>query len=128
MKRKIIVPIVCIVLAMGLLSGKFSRNTQLGPEDFRGNNVAWMMYFKDGKANPDFLDKLDAVRQILTADGRSLVQGALAWLWAKSEKTIPIPGFRTEKQVTELAGAMEFGPLSGEQADEIDKLMDKVSI
>jgi aryl-alcohol dehydrogenase-like predicted oxidoreductase len=56
------------------------------------------------------------------------VQGALAWIWSASGKTIPIPGFRTVKQVEENAKAMEFGPLTKEQMIEIDKLIDRVSI
>jgi aryl-alcohol dehydrogenase-like predicted oxidoreductase len=56
---------------------------------------------------------------------RTLAQGALAWLWARSPKTLPIPGFRTVKQVQENAGAMKFGPLTAEQMAEIDKLLDR---
>ena len=39
-------------------------------------------------------------------------QGALGWLWARSEATIPIPGFKTVAQVEENAAALHFGPLS----------------
>ena len=114
-------------LGMGLLSGKFNENSRLNPDDFRGNNIDWMFYFKDGKPNPEFLKKLDAVKSILTSQGRNPVQGSLAWIWAKSGKTIPIPGFRTEKQVEEIARAMEFGPLTGEQVKEIDGIIGKVN-
>jgi len=27
-------------------------------------------------------------------DGRTMAQGALAWFWAPSDRTIPIPGFK----------------------------------
>jgi len=50
------------------------------------------------------------------------VQGALCWLWAKSPCTIPIPGFRTEEQVRENIGALEFGPLTPEQMEEIQRI------
>ena len=36
-----------------------------------------------------------AVREILTSGGRSLVQGAIAWMWGRSSAAIPIPGIRT---------------------------------
>ena len=63
------------------------------------------------------------IREVLTSNGRSLVQGALAWTWARSEKTIPIPGFKTVAQVQENAKAIEFGPLTAEQMKEIDNLL-----
>jgi aryl-alcohol dehydrogenase-like predicted oxidoreductase len=64
--------------------------------------------------------KLEAIREALTEDGRTLAQGALAWIWAKSEATVPIPGFRTVAQVEENAGVMRFGPLSEHAMSAID--------
>lgn len=84
-----------------------------------------MKYFKDGKPNPEWLKKLDAIGEILTSEGRTLVQGALAWLWGRSERTIPIPGFRTGAQVEENCAAMQFGPLSAGQVREINALLDR---
>jgi len=113
-------------LAMGLLSGKYDETSKLPDNDVRGENApSWMEYFKDGRPNPVFLEKLDAIREILTADGRTLVQGALGWLWARSDQTVPIPGFRTVAQVEENAKAMELGPLSDEQVAAIDNLLDR---
>jgi aryl-alcohol dehydrogenase-like predicted oxidoreductase len=113
-------------LAMGLLTGKYQVGSQLGPDDVRGDNSpAWMQYFKDGQPNPEWLAKLEAVREVLTSNGRSLSQGALAWLWARSENTIPIPGFRTVAQVTENAAAMQFGPLTSAQLQEIDAILER---
>jgi aryl-alcohol dehydrogenase-like predicted oxidoreductase len=111
-------------LAMGLLSGKYNAKTTLGPDDNRGKSPEWLSYFKDGKPNETWLSKLEAIREILSSSGRSLVQGALAWLWAKSEVTIPIPGFKSSvKQVKENAKALEFGPLSEEYLQEIDSIL-----
>ena len=84
-----------------------------------------MKYFKDGLPNPKWAAKRDAIREILTSEGRTLAQGALAWNWARSEKTLPIPGFRTVPQVQENAGAMQFGPLTQEQMIEIDRLLER---
>ena len=111
-------------LAMGLLTDKYSADTRLAADDVRGKkSPEWMKYFKDGKPNTEWLSKRDAVRQILTSNGRSVAQGALAWLWARSQKTLPIPGFRTVKQVEENARAMQFGPLTSEQMRQIDVLL-----
>ena len=108
-------------LAMGLLSGKFDAATRLPRDDVRGSGVEWLTAF-DGEGRPqrDFLDRLAAIREALTADGRTLVQGALGWLWARSERTIPIPGFKTVAQVEENAGALAYGPLPPESVREID--------
>ena len=113
-------------LAMGLLTDKYTAETRLAANDVRGaHSPGWMKYFKDGKPNPAWLSKRDAVRDILTSGGRTVSQGALAWLWARSERTVPIPGFRTVAQVQENAAAMQFGPLTPEQMRAIDRLLER---
>ena len=104
-------------LARGALSGKYTKETVFPQNDVRTD--AWS---RDHFFAPT-LDQLDKIREILTSNGRTLVQGALAWIWARSEKTIPIPGFKTAAQVEENARAMEFGPLTAEQMKEIDTLL-----
>ncbi len=111
-------------LAMGLLSGKFTAESLLSKDDVRGAGHSWVPYFKGGKPVPEFLKTLDSVKEILTSNGRTLVQGALAWIWGKSGCTIPIPGFKTIKQVEEIAKAMDFGPLSQDQMNEIKRILD----
>jgi aryl-alcohol dehydrogenase-like predicted oxidoreductase len=114
-------------LAMGLLTGKYvSNSTPLPADDVRGPTAPdWMKYFRDGKPNPEWLDKVNAVGEILCSGGRTLAQGALAWLWARSDKNLPIPGFRTVAQVEENAGALRFGALTTAQIDEIDRLLER---
>ena len=111
-------------LAMGLLSGKFSTDSRLPTDDVRGSGVEWLTAFdRDGRPRQEFLDRLAAIRDSLTADGRTLVQGALGWIWARSERTIPIPGFKTVAQVEENAGALARGPLPAERMREIEALL-----
>ena len=110
-------------LAMGFLSGKFTAESLLSKDDVRGAGFSWVQCFRDGKPIPEFLKMLDSVKEILTSNGRTLVQGSLAWIWGKSGNTIPIPGFKTVKQVEENAKAMDFGPLSQDQMDEIDQIL-----
>ncbi len=113
-------------LAMGLLSGKYTANTKPSTDDVRGEkSPEWMTYFKDGKPSPEWLSKMEAVREILSSNGRSLAQGALAWLWARSEQTIPIPGFRTVKQVEENCAALEFGALTNDEFQAVEKLLER---
>lgn len=111
-------------LAMGLLSGKYDQHSQFAQDDIRSNlGLDWMAYFKDGKPNPDLLERISAIREILTSDGRSLVQGALGWLLARSPQTVPIPGIRTVAQAMENAKGQQFGPLSQAQMNEIEQLI-----
>ena len=110
-------------LAMGLLSGKYRRDSAIGADDVRGVSAPWLDYFKDGRVAPAYAQRLDAVRDLLQSDGRTLVQGALAWLWARTPNSLPIPGFRTEAQVVELTGALHQGPLPGAVMEQIERVI-----
>ncbi len=109
-------------LGMGLLTGKFAPESTFANDDVR-HHAQWHPGFKDGKPTQEWLDKLAAIREVLSSNGRSLSQGALAWIWARSPRTIPIPGFKTVAQVEENCKAMEFGPLTPAQMQEIDQLL-----
>ncbi|XRQ09019.1 aldo/keto reductase [Actinomadura welshii] len=112
-------------LAMGLLTGKFTADSKLPGGDVRGARHEWVAYFDGGRPKQEYLDRLAAVREILTSDGRTLAQGALAWIWARSEQSIPIPGFKTMRQAEENAGALEHGQLTPQQMAEIEELLDR---
>jgi aryl-alcohol dehydrogenase-like predicted oxidoreductase len=109
-------------LGMGVLTGNITPQTRFPKGDIR-QAVDWFPGIKDGQANQEWLDNLAAIREVLTSNGRSLAQGALAWLWGRSPNTVPIPGFRTVAQVEENARAMEFGPLTPAQLAEIDRIL-----
>lgn len=113
-------------LAMGLLTGKYTAKTKLGVDDVRSASGGEEWYFTDGKPNPVWLPKLAAIRDVLTQDGRTLVQGALGWFWARSETFVPIPGIRTVAQAAENAAAMQHGALSPAQMAEIDQLLERI--
>jgi len=113
-------------LAMGFLSGKHTTNRRLPTDDIRSRPPEWLKYFKDGgSADPVWLARLEVIREILTSSGRTLPQGALAWIWARSTRAIPIPGIRTEAQAKENLGAIEFGPLLQDEMDEIERLLER---
>jgi aryl-alcohol dehydrogenase-like predicted oxidoreductase len=111
-------------LAMGLLGGRFGAGSRLAADDVRGKEPAWMRYFRNGRPAPEWLARLDAVREVLTSGGRTLAQGALAWNWARGPHTIPIPGFRTAAQVEGNAAALRLGPLGPARMAEIARLLD----
>lgn len=104
-------------LAMGFLTGKYNKNSNFKKSDIRSG--AWAKEYYQAPA----LSTLNSVKEILTSRGRTLSQGSLAWLWSRSEKNIPIPGIRTADQAIENGKAMEFGPLSKSDFNEIERLL-----
>jgi aryl-alcohol dehydrogenase-like predicted oxidoreductase len=93
-----------VPLLLGVLAGRWTPETKLEEDDPRAQ------WFKE----EEFLKVLACANQIepyLTNDGRSYVQGALGWIWARSPLTIPLPGFRNMEQMQELVQAQQFGPL-----------------
>jgi aryl-alcohol dehydrogenase-like predicted oxidoreductase len=111
-------------LAAGLLSGKYQGDLRVGADDWRAAQRDWSTFFTaEGEAEPVWLARLAAIREILTSDGRTPAQGAIAWIWARSPATIPIPGFKTLAQAEENAGALAHGPLTAAQLAEIELLL-----
>ncbi|MFD7435549.1 aldo/keto reductase [Streptomyces sp. NPDC059861] len=111
-------------LAMGLLTGKRAAGQPLETGDIRSAPPAWLPGFASGRgADPEWTRQVDALRQVLTSDGRTLAQGSLAWIWARAACTVPIPGFRTVAQAEENAGALAKGPLTAGQLAEIDVIL-----
>lgn len=109
-------------LAMGLLGRRDSSRPATGA-DIRSAAPEWLRFFSDGVPTAEWAATVDGLRDILTSDGRTLAQGALAWLWARSERTIPIPGFRNVTQARDNAGALTRGPLRPDQMTEIAGLL-----
>jgi aryl-alcohol dehydrogenase-like predicted oxidoreductase len=107
-------------LSMGLLTGKFNAKSRLPPDDVRSD---WNLC--DGE-EARLIEQLDKIRPVLTSDGRTLSQASLGWIWARSERTIPIPGFKTVAQVEENTRASRFGPLSKGQMEQIERLLERV--
>ena len=106
-------------LGRGLLTGKYTKDTMFPENDNRHREKFWLQWLVP------ILERLDDIRDILTSGGRTLAQGALGWIWARSAHTIPIPGFKTVAQIEENVGALEFGLLSDEQMRQIDQLLDR---
>jgi aryl-alcohol dehydrogenase-like predicted oxidoreductase len=106
-------------LGRGLLTGKYSATSTFAENDLRSRSD-----FAQRWANP-ILGNLDAIREVLTARGRTLTQGALCWIWGRSEYTIPIPGFRNVVQLEENIAALEHGPMREDELQQIDELLSR---
>ncbi|MGB3337297.1 MAG: aldo/keto reductase [Devosia sp.] len=111
-------------LAMGLLTGKYNQGQRVADGDIRASAYDWLKFFSGGAATTDFVVRLEAVRELLTSDGRSLAQGALGWILARSPHA-PVPGFRTEAQVRDNLGALAKGALGPNVMAEIDTILTK---
>ncbi len=110
-------------LNKGILTGKFSSTSTFPENDIRS---------RENFSDPEIVKRLkivDEIRNILTSNGRTMAQGALAYIWALDERMVPIPGFKSVQQVKDnAAGAMEFGPLTEAQVKEVQTIVAKYEL
>lgn len=109
-------------LNRGVLTGKFNTGSKFPDNDIRS---------RADFSSPEFAKRLqlvDELRDILTSNGRTMAQGALAYIWALDDRMVPIPGFKSVKQVEDNARAMEFGPLTEAQVKEVRSIVGKYQI
>ena len=76
-----------------------------------GTNRDHWDYFTEA-GMPRWQQRLAQVREELCTGGRTLVQGALAYVWARSGRAVALGGIRTPEQAMEQAGALAYGPLT----------------
>jgi len=90
---------------------------------FPANDVRHKWDFHKERSSQN-LQRIQAVRQYFAevGDPRSMPQIALAWIWSRHPRTIPIPGFKTVAQVKENISAMDFDLLTDEQMLKIDEI------
>ena len=72
---------------------------------------------------PRWQERLAAIRDELCTGQRTLVQGALAYVGARSHRAVALGGIRTPEQAREQAGALAHGPLTLAQTVRIDALI-----
>ena len=101
-----------VPLLMGVLTGRWSLETKLEQDDPRAQ---WFEHQEFRKV----LACAQEIEPYVTSEGRTYVQGALGWIWARSPLTIPLPGFRNMEQIKKLVEAQQFGPLSQDIMDAI---------
>lgn len=104
-------------LNKGILTGKFNSQSTFPADDIRTG-----IDFSQGELARR-LQLVEALRDLLTSGGRSMAQGALAYIWALDERMLPIPGFKTVRQVRENAAAMSFGPLEPSLVSQVQDLV-----
>jgi aryl-alcohol dehydrogenase-like predicted oxidoreductase len=104
-------------LNKGLLTGKFTAATTFSDDDIRSQ---WG--YRDEHMQ-QWLPVVDVLREVLTSNGRTMAQGALSYIWALDPRMIPIPGFKTVRQVEDNAGAMAFGPLDEGELQQVQDII-----
>jgi len=109
-------------LNKGVLTGKFNASSTFPENDIRSR-----ANFSD-EETVKRLKIVDEIRDVLTSNGRTMAQGALAYIWALDERMVPIPGFKSVKQVQDNAGALAFGPLTEAQVKEIQSIVGKYEL
>jgi aryl-alcohol dehydrogenase-like predicted oxidoreductase len=103
-------------LNRGILTGKFTTESTFPDDDIRSSSD----FKEDRIANR--LKIVEVLRDVFTSGGRSMAQGAIAYIWALDERMVPIPGFKSVEQVLDNAGAMDFGPLTSEELAQVQTI------
>ncbi len=109
-------------LGSGNMTGKFNSDTVFPKDDMRST---WDL--RSEVAN-DRRRRIKSVHQFFADGPRTPAQTALVWIWTRSERTIPIPGFKTVAQVRENIKAMDFGLLNKEQMQKIDEIFERTPV
>ena len=106
-----------VPLSSGMLSGKFTRNSQFAADDHRKFNRNGESFDKgETFSGIDFETGLQAVEALrpLVPPGMNMAQMALRWILMHPAVTCTIPGARHVAQVEENAAASDMAPLSAE--------------
>ena len=109
-------------LGNGFLSGRFTRNTVYGENDFRG----FM-----GRFRPEVMERnqalLDLIRDIAGSRQATPAQIVLAWELAQRPFIIPIPGTTNPQRLEENLGAARI-ELSNEELADINDALAQLSV
>lgn len=90
-------------LGRGFLSGAFKHPDDLAPDDYRRNSPRFQgeNFYKN-------LELVELLKAIATEKGVSASQLALAWLLAKGEDIVPIPGTKRRTYLEENVAATKI--------------------
>jgi aryl-alcohol dehydrogenase-like predicted oxidoreductase len=104
-------------LAMGILTGKFTKDTEFGEGDFRqrwiDNEDEYQVFLKD-------LKKVEKLKTL--TDGRTLGQLAIQFVMAHPAVSVAIPGAKRVSQLEKNVKAALLPPLTAEELQLIDEI------
>jgi len=104
-------------LGRGFLTGQIKTVDDLAPDDYRRNTPRFQ--------GENFQKNLDLVREIETMaqeKGCTPAQLALAWVLARGDDIVPIPGTKRRRYLDENVGALEIR-LSADDLARIDQVL-----
>jgi len=104
-------------LLKGILTGKFTADAKFPANDIRSRGDL------SDEEGLRLLKTVEDLREVFTSGGRSMAQGALAYIWGLDERLVPIPGFKTVRQVRDNAGALKYGPLDENQVKQVQVIV-----
>jgi aryl-alcohol dehydrogenase-like predicted oxidoreductase len=97
------------VLSRGLISGHFSSERELPPDDFRARAPRFQRGNRDRN-----LALVGALREIADARDATVAQVAIAWVLSRGEDIVPLIGARTRERLSEALGALELDLTDGD--------------
>ncbi|MCB0274250.1 MAG: aldo/keto reductase, partial [Calditrichaeota bacterium] len=108
-------------LGRGFLTGRFRKFEDLPANDYRRNNPRFQ-----GENFQKNMAIVEAVEALASAKGAKPSQIALAWVLAKGEEFIPIPGTKRTKYLLENIAAAEI-TLTSNEVQQLNQLADQVA-
>jgi aryl-alcohol dehydrogenase-like predicted oxidoreductase len=117
-----------VPLASGLLSGRYTRDTQFGPKDHRNFNRHGEAFdVGETFSGVDYDAGVEAAREFsaLAPAGASAAQTALRWIIQQPGVTTVIPGASSAEQARQNSAAADLPPLDQPTLDAIENLYDK---
>jgi aryl-alcohol dehydrogenase-like predicted oxidoreductase len=104
-------------LGRGFLTGAFQSPDNFPPDDWRRHSPRFQ-----GENFYRNLELVEKIKEIATQKQCTPAQLALAWLLAKGEDIIPIPGMKRQARLHENVGAVNI-VLTGEELQQIEAIM-----
>ncbi len=105
-------------LAMGILTGKFTKDTQFGEGDFRQN---WQ---KNPEEREIFYKDLETVEKLKPlAKNKTLAELAIQFVLSHPAVSVVIPGAKNKKQVEMNLKAAYLPPLTKEELEQINSIV-----
>ncbi len=89
------------VLSRGLLSGHWSKERALAPNDFRALAPRFQ-----GENLDRNLELVEVLRTLADASGATVAQLAIAWVLTRGEDVVPLVGARRRDRLNEALGAL----------------------
>lgn len=103
------------VLSRGLLSGHWTKDRSVAPNDFRAHSPRF-----GGENLARNLELVDALRRLAQAKGATVAQVAVAWVLSRGEDVVPLVGARRRDRLTESLGALRV-TLTPEDLEAIER-------